>query len=93
MCINLDLIIIFWVLSAGECDVHDDGVRYMLFCRIILGKVDVIFPGSTQSRPWSDEYGTGLDNPILPNRYVIWDEKKITHIFPEHVIAFRMQGK
>ncbi|CAD6269183.1 unnamed protein product [Miscanthus lutarioriparius] len=37
--------------SVGLCDVDEKGVQYMLLCRVILGNVEAVEPGSQESFP------------------------------------------
>ncbi|XP_051133382.1 probable inactive poly [ADP-ribose] polymerase SRO5 isoform X1 [Andrographis paniculata] len=67
----------------------DDGLRHLLLCRVILGKAEVISPGSGQCNPSSEEFDSGVDNLLAPGRYVVWNSCMNTHILPEFVVSFR----
>ncbi|OWM87536.1 hypothetical protein CDL15_Pgr022648 [Punica granatum] len=79
-------------ISARNCDAHEDGVRYILFCRVILGNVEEIDPESQQNNASNDAYDTGVDNLLHPRRYIIWSDMMDSFIFPEYTVTFRMQG-
>ncbi|KAI3454497.1 hypothetical protein Pfo_011160 [Paulownia fortunei] len=66
-----------------------NGLRHMLLCRVILGNVEVIGPGSRQCNPSSESYDSGVDNPVYPKKYIIWNGQMNTHILPEFVISFK----
>ncbi|KAL0335733.1 UNVERIFIED_CONTAM: putative inactive poly [ADP-ribose] polymerase SRO2 [Sesamum radiatum] len=67
----------------------EDGLRHMLLCRVILGKTEVVCPGSEQYHPSSEEFDTGIDNLASPQKYIIWTSSMNTHILPEFVVSFR----
>ena len=49
--------------SAAE---SEDGMRFLLLSRVILGKSEVVPRGSTQSCPSSPEFDSGVDNLSSP---------------------------
>ncbi|KAE9453855.1 hypothetical protein C3L33_14194, partial [Rhododendron williamsianum] len=51
------------LLTAIE---DDYGLRHLLLCNVILGKMEVVRPGSKQFKPSSDEFDSGVDN--LPHQ-------------------------
>ncbi|KAJ0047585.1 hypothetical protein Pint_15441 [Pistacia integerrima] len=69
--------------------VDKDGLRYMLLCRVMLGKVEVVRPGSDQSHPSSTEFDSGVDNLKVPRRYIVWSSNMNTHILPEYIISLK----
>ncbi|KAJ6760712.1 INACTIVE POLY [ADP-RIBOSE] polymerase SRO4-RELATED [Salix purpurea] len=79
--------------SPVECvkklNVGKDGLRHMMLCRVILGKAEVVHPGSDQYHPSSDEFDSGMDNLSSPKKYIVWSAHMNTHILPEYVISFR----
>ncbi|CAK7328915.1 unnamed protein product [Dovyalis caffra] len=79
--------------SPIECvkklNVDKDGLRHLLLCRIILGKSEVVHPGSDQYHPSSEEFDSGIDNLSSPKKYIVWSTHMNTHILPEYVISFR----
>lgn len=86
----LVLFIVFSLLcSLKNSDVDKDGVRYMLLCRVMLGKVEAVHPGSDQSHPSSTEFDSGVDNLKVPKRYIVWTSNMNTHILPEYIISLK----
>lgn len=65
------------------------GLRHLLLCRVILGKMELVHPDTEQSHPSSEEFDSGVDNLLSPKRYIIWSTHMNTHILPEYVISFR----
>lgn len=76
--------------SATICDIDEKGLRYMVLCRVILGNMEVIEPGSKQFYPSDQSFDSGVDDLQNPNHYVIWNMNMNTHIFPECVVSFKM---
>lgn len=66
-----------------------DGLQHLLLCRLILGKTEVVHPGSDQYHPSSDEFDSGVDNLTRPKKYIVWCSNMNTHILPEYVISFK----
>lgn len=66
-----------------------NGVRYLMLCRIILGKAELVQPGSKQCHPSSDEFDSGVDDLSSPKKYVVWSTHLNTHILPEFIVSFR----
>lgn len=75
--------------SVEGSNVDEDGLRHLLLCRVILGRPEVVHPGSEQYHPSSEEFDSGVDNHIAPKRYIVWSTYMNTHILPEYVISFR----
>ncbi|KAL6509615.1 hypothetical protein OROGR_022925 [Orobanche gracilis] len=75
--------------SVRSADPDKDGLKHMLLCRVILGKPEVIYPGSEQDNPSSEEFDYGVDNLASPQKYIIWTPRMNTHILPEFVVSFR----
>ena len=67
----------------------EDGLRHVLLCRVILGRPELVPPGSDQTHPSSDEFDSGVDRFENPNKYIIWSTDMNTHILPEFVVSFR----
>ncbi|XP_035842578.1 inactive poly [ADP-ribose] polymerase RCD1 isoform X3 [Helianthus annuus] len=76
--------------SATICDVDEKGVRCMVLCRVILGNMELVLPGSKQFYPSDDCFDTGVDNLDNPNHYVVWNMNINTHIYPEYVVSFKI---
>lgn len=79
--------------SASLSDVDENGIVYMVLCRVILGKLECVPPYSKQFQPSSESFDNGIDNLQNPNYYVIWNMHADKHIFPEYVVSFRVPAK
>ncbi|EOY25198.1 hypothetical protein QUC31_009167 [Theobroma cacao] len=78
--------------SAKYCDVDENGIQYMVFCRVIMGKMERLSPGSTQDLPSSEDVDSGVDDLQHPKYYIIWDMNINTHIYPEFVVSFKLSS-
>lgn len=67
-----------------------NGIRHLLLCRVILGKSEIVHPGSGQCHPSSEEYDTGVDNLPSPRKYIVWSTHMNSYIFPEFMVSFRV---
>lgn len=75
--------------SVRKLGVDKDGLRHLLLCRVLLGKPEVVRPGSEQWHPSSEEFDSGMDNLTSPKKLIVWSTHMNTHILPEYVISFR----
>lgn len=80
-------------ICATYSDVDEDGLSYMMLCRIIMGNAELINPGSKQFQPTNDYFDSGVDDLQAPKHYVIWDMNMHTHICPDYIVAFRLPAK
>ncbi|KAK7389068.1 hypothetical protein VNO78_23900 [Psophocarpus tetragonolobus] len=78
--------------SLKRSVVDKDGFRYLLLCRVILGKMEVVPRGSSQCRSSSQHYDSGVDDLLFPKEYVIWCNQINTHVLPEYVLSFRLHS-
>ncbi|CAN6717975.1 unnamed protein product [Malus baccata var. baccata] len=76
-------------LYGNGLNVDEDGLRHLLLCRVILGRPEVVCPGSKQHHPSSEQFDSGIDNIFAPKKYIVWSTHMNTHILPEYVISFR----
>ncbi|XP_077241013.1 inactive poly [ADP-ribose] polymerase RCD1-like isoform X2 [Tasmannia lanceolata] len=76
--------------SANYCDVDENGVQHMVLCRIIMGSMEQIQPGSEQFHPTCDDFDSGVDDLQNPNHYIIWNTHMNTHIHPEFIVSFKL---
>ncbi|XP_058191609.1 inactive poly [ADP-ribose] polymerase RCD1-like isoform X2 [Rhododendron vialii] len=76
--------------SASNCDIDENGVGHMVFCRVILGNMEPVQPGSAQFHPSSENFDSGVDDLQNPSHYIVWNMNMNTHIYPEYVISFKM---
>ncbi|KAK4841779.1 hypothetical protein QYF36_010317 [Acer negundo] len=72
---------------ASEMD--GDGLRHVLLCRVILGKMETVPAGSQQFQPSVKDYDSGVDNLAVPNRYIVWSCSMNSHIYISHIVSFR----
>ncbi|KAF3943835.1 hypothetical protein CMV_029644 [Castanea mollissima] len=79
-------------ISASYCDDDESGIRYVVFCSVILGNVEVVSPGSVQCRPSTENFDSGVDSLQSPHHYIVWNMNMNTHIFPEFVVSFKMSS-
>ncbi|XP_062223504.1 inactive poly [ADP-ribose] polymerase RCD1-like isoform X2 [Phragmites australis] len=79
--------------SVGLCDVDEKGVQYMLLCRVILGNMEAVEPGSQESFPSSEMYDSGVDDCSNPKCYVMWPSHLSTHMRLEYLVSFKLVPK
>ncbi|KAG6606273.1 Inactive poly [ADP-ribose] polymerase RCD1, partial [Cucurbita argyrosperma subsp. sororia] len=79
-------------LSADNCDEDEKGVRYIVFCHVILGNVEVVTPGCRPYRPSSVNFDSGVDDLHNPSQYIVWNMNMKSHIFPEYVVSFKLSS-
>ncbi|XAR54773.1 hypothetical protein NMG60_11030063 [Bertholletia excelsa] len=77
------------ITSANFCDVDENGVQHMVFCRVIMGKMELIQAGAKQFHPSSEDFDSGVDDLENPKYYIVWNMNKTTHIYPECAISFK----
>ncbi|CAO2817876.1 unnamed protein product [Amaranthus hypochondriacus] len=78
--------------SANFCDVDENGVRHMVLCRVIMGNMEVVNPGSKQFHPTSESFDSGVDDLENPRHYIVWSMNINTHIYPEYVVSFKVSA-
>eukprot|EP00262_Sarcandra_glabra_P017251 TRINITY_DN583_c0_g1_i2.p1 TRINITY_DN583_c0_g1~~TRINITY_DN583_c0_g1_i2.p1 ORF type:complete len:542 (+),score=71.28 TRINITY_DN583_c0_g1_i2:125-1750(+) len=77
-------------LSVNYSDIDENGVQHAVLCRIIMGKMEQVKPGSDQFRPTCEDFDSGVDDIANPMHYVIWNAHMNTHIHPEFVVSFKL---
>ncbi|KAH6778762.1 hypothetical protein C2S52_009999 [Perilla frutescens var. hirtella] len=77
-------------ISFDYFDVDENDIRHMVFCRVIMGNMELVRSGSSQFHPSSEEFDSGVDKLPNPNRYVVWNMNMTSHIYPECAISFKM---
>ncbi|XP_072987473.1 inactive poly [ADP-ribose] polymerase RCD1-like [Typha latifolia] len=80
-------------VCASYSDVDEHGIVHMMLCRVIMGNVELILPGSKQSQPSNEDFDSGLDDLQKPKHYIIWDIHVNTHIYPEYVVTIKVPSK
>lgn len=76
-------------LGEGSGNDQEDGVRHLVLCRVVLGKAELVRPGSEQYHPSSDEFDSGVDDLSKPRKYIVWSTHTGTCVLPEYVVSFR----
>ncbi|KAK4787483.1 hypothetical protein SAY86_011316 [Trapa natans] len=77
-------------ISAKYCDVDENGVRHIAFCRVIMGRMECVNLGSRQLHPSNEDFDSGIDDVQNPAHYTVWSMNANTHIYPECVISFKL---
>jgi hypothetical protein len=91
-------IIIIWTLrgfsfyicySSLYCDMDENGIKHLVLCRVIMGKMELLRPSNDQCCSSGYEYDNGVDDIQSPEHYVVWNMNINTHIYPEFVVSFK----
>ncbi|KAL5980411.1 hypothetical protein ACLOJK_028319 [Asimina triloba] len=77
-------------VSARYSDVDENGTRHMVLCRVILGNMELVHPGSEQFHPSREVFDSGVDDIWNPKHYIIWKTYMNTHIYPQYAVSFRI---
>ncbi|KAG7607026.1 putative inactive poly [ADP-ribose] polymerase SRO5 [Arabidopsis thaliana] len=72
--------------SASE---SEDGMRFLLLCRVLLGKSEIVPQGSTRSCPSSPEFDSGVDDLVSTKKYIVWSTHMNTHVLPEFLVCIK----
>ncbi|KAK8923507.1 putative inactive poly [ADP-ribose] polymerase SRO1 [Platanthera zijinensis] len=75
--------------SALLSEADEDGERHVMLCRIIMGNSEKVEAGSSQDHPSNEGFDSGIDDPVNPKWYVVWNTNMNTHIIPEYVVSFK----
>lgn len=62
----------------------------MFLCRVIMGNMELLHPGSKQFHPSSPDFDSGVDNLQKPRHFIVWSMNLNTHIYPEFVVSFKV---
>ncbi|KAG2314866.1 hypothetical protein Bca4012_065676 [Brassica carinata] len=76
--------------SARYCDIDENGVRYMVLCRVIMGNMELLRGDKSQFFSGGEKYDNGVDDVENPKNYIVWNMNMNTHIFPEYVVRFKL---
>ncbi|CBI33838.3 unnamed protein product, partial [Vitis vinifera] len=79
--------------SVNYCDVDENGVQHIVLCRVIMGNMELVHPGSGQCHPSSENFDSGVDDLQNPKHYIIWNMNMNTHIYPEYVVSFKVSSR
>ncbi|KAF6148546.1 hypothetical protein GIB67_042505 [Kingdonia uniflora] len=77
-------------ISAGHCDVDENGLQHMVLCRVIMGNMELLHSGSEQFHPSRENFDSGVDSLENPKHYIIWNMNINTHIYPEYIVSFKL---
>nr|CAB3492413.1 unnamed protein product [Digitaria exilis] len=67
-------------------DFHEDGIIRVMLCRVIMGNVEVVLPGSKQFQPSNESFDSGVDDLQNPKHYIIWDANVHKQIYAEYAV-------
>jgi len=67
----------------------ENGLRHVLLCKVILGRVENVPVDSKQSQPSCKQYDTGVDDISSPKKHIIWTAFMNSHIHPEYIVSFK----
>lgn len=62
----------------------------MVFCRVIMGNMEVFSPG--QFHPSCEDFDSGVDDLENPKQYIVWNMNMNTHVYPEFVVSFKLSS-
>ncbi|VAH96498.1 unnamed protein product [Triticum turgidum subsp. durum] len=74
---------------ASYSDIDENGIMRMMLCRVIMGNVEVVLPGSKQFQPTNERFDSGVDDLQKPKHYVIWDANVHRHIYAEYAVVIK----
>ncbi|CAN6291033.1 unnamed protein product [Urochloa humidicola] len=75
---------------ARYSDFHEDGIIRMMLCRVIMGNVEVVLPGSKQFQPSNESFDSGVDDLQNPKNYIIWDANVRKQIYAEYAVIVKV---
>lgn len=76
-------------ICASYSDVDENGIMRMMLCRVIMGNVEVVHPGSKQFQPTNGIFDSGVDDLQKPKHYIIWDANVHQHIYAEYAVIIK----
>ncbi|XP_006650923.1 probable inactive poly [ADP-ribose] polymerase SRO1 [Oryza brachyantha] len=76
-------------ICVGYSDIDGNAIIRMMLCRVIMGNVEVVFPGSNQCQPTSKSFDSGVDDLQSPKHYIIWDANVHKHIYAEYAVIVK----
>ncbi|KAL6909355.1 hypothetical protein ACP4OV_001636 [Aristida adscensionis] len=74
---------------ASYSGFHENGIIRMMLCRVIMGNVEVVLPGSKQFQPSNESFDSGVDDIQKPKHYIIWDANVHKHIYAEYAVIIK----
>ncbi|OAY32584.1 probable inactive poly [ADP-ribose] polymerase SRO2 isoform X1 [Manihot esculenta] len=79
----------FSIDGVASSVADENGLRHILLCRVVLGKMETIPAGSKQFQPSSTDFDSGVDNIAEPRRFTVWSAFMNSHIFPNYIISIK----
>jgi hypothetical protein len=79
--------------SVNYSDADENGIIHMMLCRVIMGNVEIVHPGSKQDRPSTDYFDSGVDDLKTPQHYIVWDMNLNSHVYSEFVVTIKLPSK
>ncbi|CAN6459389.1 unnamed protein product [Victoria cruziana] len=76
-------------LSASMAEPTYNGERHAILCRVVMGNIEEVEPGSQQAQPSCEEFDNGVDDVMNSRRYIVWRINMNSHILPEYVVTFK----
>ena len=76
--------------SLISCDADGDGLQHMVLCRVIMGRMEQVQPGSEHFHPSSEDFDSGVDDMQNPRLYVIFNAHMDTHIQAGYLVSFKL---
>ncbi|KAJ4842931.1 hypothetical protein Tsubulata_026104 [Turnera subulata] len=67
----------------------EHGLRHVLMCSVLMGKMEAIPAGSNQIHASSMEFDSGVDHLEAPTRYIVWVANMNSHVLPCYIISFK----
>ncbi|KAJ8648424.1 hypothetical protein MRB53_001447 [Persea americana] len=77
-------------VSLKSCDADGDGLQHMVLCRVIMGRMEQVQPGSEHFHPSSEDFDSGVDDMQNPRLYVIFNAHMDTHIQAGYLVSFKL---
>ncbi|KAH7857873.1 hypothetical protein Vadar_017400 [Vaccinium darrowii] len=78
------------VIDGLLSSVEDDyGLRHVLLCNVVLGRLEEVRNGSRKFQPSSNDFDSGVYNLSKPTKLIIWEAYMNSRIFPNYVVSFR----
>lgn len=74
------------LFSAMTSEPDENGEKHVLLCRVILGNVAMVKPGTF---PPNVDFDTGVDNIENPTWYVVKWANMNTHILPQCIVSYK----
>ncbi|KAK8950529.1 Inactive poly [ADP-ribose] polymerase RCD1 [Platanthera guangdongensis] len=76
-------------VSALLSEADEDGERHVMLCQIIMGNSEKVEAGSKKDHPSNEGFDSGIDDPVNPKWYVVWNTNMNKHIIPVYVVRFK----